>query len=545
MMMLRRPLPALALAAWAALFSICGVNAQPAPAGAGPGAVQAAAPAASPAGEDPLGRETPRGTFLGFITAAQAGNEPLAGEYLQWPRTHPGITKPEAVRELLFVLNHGFEGSLSHLSRASEGSLADGLPSEQERVGTVLLATGERVDILLSRSVGSDGQGLWRFAAGTVAEIPRLHAESGLPQLERALPQWLTRAQFSGLPLWIPLALLLMLPLIYLTVRLLLGCAAWVMRLIVRLRKGHRPNWPRDIWRALSWPTAFLLTVLLEGMAGNRIGIPIYHRYYFTRTITVLFLAGLVWWLWRLQDVITARLRAFLETTNPGRAQSAYIMSRRFLKGLILGIAILVALAVFGVNLSATLAGLGIGGLALAFAAQKTLENIFGGISVLSDKSVVVGDYCQIGEHVGTVEDVGLRTIRLRTIERTVVNVPNGTVATADIENYSRRDKFLIQRMIPLRRETSAEQLEIILASIRTLLASDTRIEPDSSRVRLLDLGRCALDVEVYAYALAADYAAFLAVQEFVLLRVLRIITDAGTGLAALPPWPAGTAIQS
>jgi MscS family membrane protein len=527
-MLLRPRLAALGFAALASVSVVRGVSAQSPPGAA------ASAPARA-AADDVLKRETPSGAFLGFVAAAQAGNDTLAAEYLQWPRTRLEITKPEAARELLFVLNHGFEDNVSHISRAPDGSLSDGLPSDKERVGTVLLATGERADILLTRVARSDGQSLWLVASETVADIPRLHAESGLPQLERILPRPLTRAQFSGLPLWIPLALLVLLPLIYIVVRFVLGGAVWLIRLVAGRRGRPRPEWLRETWHAMARPTSFLLTACLEGMAGNRIGIPIYHRYYFTRTVTVLLLAGLVWWLWRLQDMLSARIRAYLETTNAGRAQSVYIMGRRFLKGLTLGIAVLVALAAFGVDLSATLAGLGIGGLALAFAAQKTLENIFGGISVLGDRSVVVGDYCQIGEHVGTVEDVGLRTIRLRTLARTVVYVPNGTVATAEVENFSRRDKFLLQSTIPLRHATTPNQLEAVLESLRHVLTTDDRVERDTSRVRLIGLGRYSLDVEIFAYALAADYAAFLVVQESVFLRALRAVSDAGTALATPP----------
>jgi MscS family membrane protein len=518
------------LVVWTALAAM--LAAWPSIAAAQLGPLTPPAAPAAPAVEDPLKRETPKDAFLGFVSAAQAGNYALAAQYLQWPRARLGISKEDAAAQLMFALNHGFEGNLERLSRQPEGLLTDGLTPDRERAGVLVLADGERVDVLLARVAEGFPTPVWLVAADTVADIPRLHDRSGLPELERRLPRSLTEAQFGGLPVWVPLALLALLPIIYLAVRLVLGCGAWLVRVVSRLRHQGGPAWFWAAWAALSRPTAFLLTVFLHGIVGGRIGIPIYHRYLFSRTVTILFLAGTIWWLWRLQDLLASRIQAYLERTNPGRAQSVYIMGRRVLKGLMVGIAVLIALAAFGVDLSATLAGLGIGGLALAFAAQKTLENVFGGISVLGDKSIVVGDYCKIGPHTGTVEDVGLRTTKLRTLARTVVHVPNGSLATMEVENFGRRDKFLLQTTLTLRYETTPDQLAGAIDALRAILADDARVEPETRRVRFIRFGAYSLDVEVFAYVLALDYAGFLEVQEDLLFRMMRAVADAGTGFA-------------
>jgi len=507
-----------------------------------PGLPGPAAPATSV--EDPLRRDTPRGALMGFVTAAQAGNDAVAAEYLQWPRAPMSISRAEAARQLMFAMNHGFEGNIERVSRTPEGALDDGLPPDKERVGAVVLASRERVGIVLTHVPQADGHPpIWLVAAQTVADIPRLYKESGLPELERVLPRAVTRTQFGNLPAWVPVALLVLLPIIYGLVRLVLGCGAWIARRVARAAGKAGPPWLAGTWRAIVQPTAFLLTVYLHGAVGLRIGIPVYHRFLFERTITILFLAGFVWWLWRLQDLIATRIRTYLETTNAGRAQSAYILGRRALQLLTLLITVLVGLAAFGVDLSTTLAGLGIGGLALAFAAQKTLENVFAGISVLSDRSIVVGDFCQVGKYTGTVEDVGLRTMRLRTLGRTVVHVPNGTLATSEVENFSRRDKFLLKTTVGLRYDTTPDQLTDALERIRALLAADPLVEQDSMRVRLIKLAPYSLDVEMFAFLTVPDYPAFLAHQECVLLGLMRAVSAAGTGFAfpaqALPADPA------
>ena len=95
--------------------------------------------------------------------------------------------------------------------------------------------------------------------------------------------------------------------------------------------------------------------------------------------------------------------------------------------------------------MTAVVAGIGVGGIAVALAAQKTLENLIGGITIVSDQPIRVGDFCRVGEYQGTVQAVGLRSTRIRTLGRTVVSIPNGQLAVMNIENFSLRDKIWFQ----------------------------------------------------------------------------------------------------
>jgi MscS family membrane protein len=497
-----------------------------------PQATAPTAPAAPAVPEDPLRRETPRGAFLGFIEASQRGNRAAAAEYLQWPSQKMPIGKEEAAEQLSFVLNHGFEGNLDRLSRDPAGSTNDGLAPDRERVGTAVLANGELVDICLARVQPAAGPVIWLVAADTVADVPRMHEHAGLPRFERRLPKFLTASSFGGLQPWVPLALLALVPVLFLVSRLFMGIVLVSLRLYFRLR-GRPVRVRRSrAWKALSWPSAFLLTLGLHRLISPMVGIPLLHRQYYRRTIAVLLLAGLLWWLWRLVDLAADRIREHLEPVNPRTAQSIYVLGRRLLKGVALAIATLAGLAAFGVDLTATLAGLGIGGVALAFASQKTLENVFSGIFVLSDRSIVVGDVCQIGQHTGEVIDVGLRSMQLRTVKRTVVYVPNGTLATMEVENLSRRDKFLFNPVVGLRYETTLEQLQRVATDIKASLTTDDRVENSTLRVRLVRFGAYSLDVEVFAYVQAQDYPSFLGVQEELLMRIMGIVRYAGTDLA-------------
>ena len=147
--------------------------------------------------------------------------------------------------------------------------------------------------------------------------------------------------------------------------------------------------------------------------------------------------------------------------------------------------------------MSTALAGLGIGGLAIGFGAQKTIENLFGGVSVLGDEVFRVGDVCRFGDRTGVVEDIGLRSTRIRTDERTLVAIPNGTVATINLENLSRRDKILFKTNLGLRLDSKPDHMRFVLAEIRRLLYSHPKVETKTVRVRLIDIAGSSLSIEL------------------------------------------------
>ena len=178
------------------------------------------------------------------------------------------------------------------------------------------------------------------------------------------------------------------------------------------------------------------------------------------------------------------------------------------------------------------LAGLGVGGIAVALAAQKTLENVIAGVSLIADQAVRVGDTLKMGDVVGTVDHVGLRSTRIRTLDRTVVSVPNSQIANVTLETMSARDKFWFHPIIGLRYETTPQQLRDIIDGISQLANNHQSIEKKSVRVRFLRLGAYSLDVEVVAYVLARDWDHFLEVQEQLLFAVTDLVSRVGAEMA-------------
>ena len=186
-----------------------------------------------------------------------------------------------------------------------------------------------------------------------------------------------------------------------------------------------------------------------------------------------------------------------------------------------------------GVPLYGVIAGLGVGGLAVALSAQSTVENFIGGLNIYVDHPVRVGDFCRYGDDIGTIEEIGLRSTRIRGLDRTVSSVPNGNFANMKITNYTVRDRLLLRTNLLLRLDTSTDQLRFLLAKLRELLFGHPKvINEENPRIRFIGYGESALVLEIFAYVATTDYADFLAIQEDVLMRAKLIVEDAGAAFA-------------
>jgi MscS family membrane protein len=178
------------------------------------------------------------------------------------------------------------------------------------------------------------------------------------------------------------------------------------------------------------------------------------------------------------------------------------------------------------------LAGVGVGGLAVALAAQKTIENLFGGLSVIGDRPVLVGDFCRFGNRVGTVTHIGLRSTRIRTLERTIVSVPNSQFSTMELENFSARDKIWFHPTLRLRRDTNTKQLRQAMAYVHQVLDKHSKVEIGDIPVRFIGIGDSSLDIEVFAYVLTPDLDQFLGIQQDLLLDLMAAVERTGAALA-------------
>jgi len=238
------------------------------------------------------------------------------------------------------------------------------------------------------------------------------------------------------------------------------------------------------------------------------------------------------WLLIVLNGAIERHLLRRVPRVSAAAAISLLRVGRRMVDAIVIFVALLATLRHFGVDPTPVLAGLGVGGLAIALAAQKTLENVIAGASLIFDQAVRVGDFLKIGDIEGTVDSIGLRSTRIRTLGRTIVSVPNGQIANMNLETLSARDKFWFHHVVGLRYETTNDQMHAVLDGIRGLLVRHPSIDGDSIRVRFLRLGPFSLDVDVFAYVLALDWNHFLEIQEQLLFDLTAVVAAAQTSIA-------------
>jgi MscS family membrane protein len=248
--------------------------------------------------------------------------------------------------------------------------------------------------------------------------------------------------------------------------------------------------------------------------------------------LVAVFYTAATWAFWTIS-------RAFFETilVDPRLAQrsldDSFVRLVGQIVGTIGGVLILgYGAHELGVPVLSMIAGLGIGGIAVALAIRPTLENLIGGFILFIDKPVRVGDYCTFGGQSGTVENIGVRSTQLRAIDRTQISIPNAQFADMQIVNWAKCDTMLIHDILGLRFETDAEQLRHVLAKIREMLHSHPRIEPETIRVRFVGFGESSLNVDLRIYAKTREWNDFYAIREDVLLRIGDIVDASGTGFA-------------
>ena len=498
---------------------------QPAPA--------AAAPATPSLPPDPLGRETPRGTILGFLKAAQDEHYSVATEYFQPPlnrRRHSQEDDEEIAAQLLVIFNEKLAGALDLASRDPQGRLDDGLPPDQERV-TSALGFNEKVPILLVRQEDVEGHKLWYISRASLEHVPEIYDSLTFPELEKKIPESLVNNRLLSMPLWQWIALILFIPFALLVGRLCTLVGVFLFSHWRRAR-GKSALVPERFFKAD--PISLTIAIILHYAFVGYIGTSLIYRLYYRHVVWIFLAVSFYWILTSITRAISSRIGASLTTRGKLAERSIVSLVRRFTEATIFLLVGLLILRNLGVDVSTALAGVGIGGLALGLGAQKTFENMFGGISILFDKVIQIGDTCRINNQTGVVEDIGLRSTRLRTPERTLIAIPNGTMATVTLENLRFRDKFLCQQTIRLRYDLSPDHVRFVLGRIQTLLKDDPKVEDPTARVRFVRFAEYALEVEIYCYILEPDYVSFLAAQEQLFLKIMDEIDKAGA-VVALP----------
>jgi MscS family membrane protein len=334
----------------------------------------------------------------------------------------------------------------------------------------------------------------------------------------------------GGAPLWAWLALPLLVMLVWGAARV----AGWLAKRVL-LRGDKETGWRNGLAKALVSPLAMLLGIWLFRIGRTLLPLSDQARAFISHLELAAGTVAGTWMFLRLARLICDRLAIYLDHAGKPHAKAVIPLLRKILLCVVFLLGFIFLLQNMNVNVGAMLAGLGIGGLALALAGQKTVENLFGGVSLVMDQPARVGDACNFGGSSGTIEDIGLRSTRFRTADRTIVTIPNSKLAEMQIENVSARDRVLLKALIGLKYETTPTEFRAVLSSIRELLENHPDIAP-APRVRFVAFTQTSLDIEIFSYVATGDYNRFLEVREEIYLKLMDIVNEQGAGFASPSP---------
>ncbi len=486
---------------------------------------------------DSIGRSSPRGLVEGFLAAIGNENFEKAAQYLDMGNISDrqrSIKGAKLAQDLQTLLDRGgwFTPS-AMLSSAREGKL-DGDDPETDITDIIggIQTDGGAIDMLAKRVTDKDGKEIWVISKETLNQIPTLVTASANtePVINSVLPDFLLEHKWGGAPAghWIAVVFLLVMS----------YSLAWFLMkgflaLIKKVWKKRCNVSGVHILDTLHLPLSLYSAVWIFGLSSFFLDISVLVRQHTSQLNVIVAWLAIAIFLWRLVDVFaeTAQRRIGGNARFYGFSSILYFF-RRLIKIAFGVIVLFIILDNMGVDVTAGLAALGIGGIALALGAQKTLENFIGSLAIVIDQPVHIGDYCKIGGVAGTVEDIGMRSTRLRTNDRTLVTIPNGDLSNQTIENYARRNRFLINKKFSLRYDTKSAQVRKVVERITQILKTEEAVSEERLPVRFIGFNADGLLMEIFCYVNVADNTEFLRIQEDLMLKILDAVEENGAFFA-------------
>jgi len=477
---------------------------------------------------DELGRGTPRGTVGGFLQAAIVHDYRRAARYLDLRGKSPAEVETEGpgLAHKLRVVLDNTRIDLSSLSDEPDGAREPGLRPGRQTVSRVT-AGNETVSILLERVPREDGVLIWQFSAETLRRVPDLYWAFSYGVVGAWLPPFFIETRFLGLALWQWIGFFVLAGLSLLLACLIIRPGIPLLRRLLKLSGLPMEDDGRNA------PVAPLRTLLALGifrLGQSLLSLPLAIAPVLSAIQKFILILVLTWLALQISALMLAAARR--QALVRGASPTIIDLLQRALRITIVALGVLLLFEAVGVQATTLLAAVGVGGIGIALAAQRTVENLFGGLVVIGDQPIRVGDFCRIGDRQGTVERVGLWSTRIRTQERSVISVPNAQFFTLHVDNLQRRDRLLFTTTLRLRYETTPEQLRRVLAGIRDTLGANPKIDPNPQRVRFVGFGNDGLEIEIFVYFRTTDFEEFAAFREDLALTIMDLVAAAGTAFA-------------
>ncbi len=494
-------------------------------------ATQNTEPAASagPAQTDEVvAPDSPRASVEAYLGLCKQGRYQDAAKYLSVAPSQAGRAA-ELAQRLKAVLDSDFWIDVETLSSASEGATNDLLPPGHEQIGQIIGANGKAAPLRLTRRVVPGAETRWVFSRVTVDQIDDWYDHLEQRWFLDHMPKYLLKVGPRDLMIWqwigLPILFAVSWGFGYLLSRV-------SRSILARAVKRTPPTWDDEFVGRLGGPLTLTWLLALVYVLLPWLGLYEPVENFVKSSLQGGLFFCLFWAISRLFDVWGKAIT----TSEWGREHSAshslVPLGVRVGKIAVLVIAIVALVSAFGYPAASLIAGLGVGGLALALAAQKTVENLFGAFSIGADQPFREGDFIKVDDVTGTVESLGLRSTRIRTLDRTVISMPNGKLSEMRIESYTARDRMRLSCIIGLVYDTTADQMRQVLHDLEQVLSSHPKIWSESITVRFKEFGASSLNIEVMAWFLTSDYTEFQEIRQDVLLSFMECVKNAGSAFA-------------
>ena len=463
---------------------------------------------------DSFGRDTPRQTVQGFISALSENDFLLASNYLNLSKSDNPTT---IVRQFKQALDAGgrFQPDLQ-LSNEPEGNLTDQLPPQQENVGVISI--GEKnVSLILERMMSERGEKYWQFSSDTLSSIPEVIENTEPTLVSRYTIDSLEGKKLFGYQLADLVAALTMVVGSFILTYIMV----WLLYHLLRITYPHIRGVTLPLPDKVILPLSVVIMALILSEVMVYAGVSVTLREPVNRFTDIASWVATTWLLLRVIDAIFSRAVNLSYKRNHTERVSILGLLRKVVKALLLIFAVIVIFGNLGFDLTTGIAALGVGGLALALGAQKTIENLVGSVVVVADSPVRIGDYCKFGTYEGTVIDIGIRSSRVRTLNRTIVTVPNGDFSSMQIENFTSRDMFRFFHQLYLKRTADLDVIFKMVNDLDGFIKEHDLTNQEWNQVYILELRQDCYVIQLQAYINAIDVIEFYDKQNSLFVDVL------------------------
>ncbi|WEM43806.1 mechanosensitive ion channel [Photobacterium sp. DA100] len=497
---------------------------------------------------------SPRATLDSFLLASDIVIAHWQGETLETQEAQHAIAQAIRTMDMSLVTNRNRTVVvmerillLREILERFELSVLESTP-DNHQIGDRLFWRFGQSDIAITRIENGDKQGQFVFAATSVQQLHRWYRKmQPIPYRNEARkdyyhdfligpgplfsknliysgPPELTKL-YGSLPLWQWIALLLVFLLCKILIKLsFIAGQCWNNRW-----EGRGQRW--QVGTLLSLVVAGLIVLVTRRVIDDGIWIT-GGVYQFLST------AFLIWQFifvaWFIMALFNYFATVYASNKHDGKHVDSSLIRvlARIFGGLTIATLAIYVVEFMGFSISPILAGLGVGGLAVALAIRPVLENVINGLTLYADGGIKIGELCRYGDKLGTIESIGLRSTRIRTLERSLITIPNSEFANMEIDNLERRDKRRMEHTFRVRAELTGEQLKLLVVNIRRVLLQHPQLEEEPLRARFMGVGEYAILVNVLAYIKCRDHDEFMAIQEDVLFMVMQQIEKVGVQLA-------------